>query len=94
MKIKLKHNQPRESLIFNVKDLTDTYDYMVDDTIDETIDDYIHDIVAATAQNKHEYLVEALNGLKGAVATQELNGLKKPLYRLLGRVDMDYAYGD
>lgn len=85
MNVKLKGNQTRENLIFSVKQLTDAYEYEMGDDIFY----YIQDVNIATAQDRHKDLVEALNGLEGAIATQETNDLKKHVYRLLGQVDME-----
>ena len=73
MKIKLRENQKRENLIFSVKELTDIYDDMIDNIIDDTIDYHVHDIVTATAQNDHSKLIQALNGFKDAISSQENN---------------------
>ena len=90
MRIKLKYNQPKENLIFAVKKLTDAYECEMGDDIFY----YIQDINIATAQNNHNNLVKALNGLKEAVNSQDLDDLSKAAYRLLARVDMDYISGD
>ena len=85
MRIKLKNNQPREILIFTVKHLTDAFESEMSDTIFY----FTQDIEAATAQNNHNKLVEALNGLKGVIDSQELDDLGRLTYRLIGLVDMD-----
>ena len=85
MRIKLKNNQPREVLIFTVKKLTDAFE----DEMSDTIFYFTQDIEAATAQNNHNKLVEALNGLKGVIDSQELDDLGRLTYRLIGLVDMD-----
>ena len=89
MSIKIKYNQPREKLIFAVKDITDAYNC----EMGEDIFYYIQDINIATASNNHNDLVDALNGLKGAIDNQD-NDLTKAAYRLLNQVDMDYMSGD
>ena len=85
MRIKLKNNQPREILIFTVKKLTDAFE----DEMSDTIFYFTQDIEAATAQNNHNNLVQAINGLKRDIDNQEYNDLSKALYRLIGLVDMD-----
>ena len=90
MSIKLKYNRPKENLIFSVKDLTDAYEEEMGDAIFYLI----QDLNIATAQNNHNNLVQALNGLKEITDSQDLENLNKVTYKLLGLVDMDYISGD
>ena len=88
MKIKLKRNQKRENLIFNVKKLATIYDCTC--TIDDIIiGDHIQDVIIATTQNNLVELVQALKGLRNAIDKQEYNDLGRITYRILGQVDIE-----
>ena len=90
MSINLKYNRPKENLIFSVKKLTDAFECDMSDAIFYLI----QDLNIATAQNNHNDLVKALNGLKEIIDSQNLDDLSKLTYKLLGLVDMDYISGD
>ena len=82
MKIKLKHNQPREKLIFNAKAIANAFECHMSDDIFY----YIQDLNISIAQNNHNKLVQAIRGLEGAIATQEYNDLRKATNKLIDMI--------